>query len=157
MENMETKETKDINETAGTTPAGKKKLAPAIRKETIRVTAVTAAGVAVLILGFVVGHAALPEKIPFDYTVILGALAGGGVAVLNFFLMALSVQAVASAADDDTARTLMKASYRNRLFLQLGWIAIAIFVPCFQRVAGIAPLLFPSLGIKLMAMIGVYN
>ena len=47
----------------------------------------------------------------------------------------------------------MKVSYRQRLLLQIVWMIVAMAAPCFQVVAGIAPLLFPSLGIKAMAVI----
>lgn len=45
----------------------------------------TAAGVAVMWCVFLALHLVIPEKVPFDYTVILGGLFGGAVAVLNFF------------------------------------------------------------------------
>jgi hypothetical protein len=38
--------------------------------------------------------------------------------------------------------------------LQILWIIAAIAAPCFQFVAGIAPLMFPSLGIKALAVTG---
>ena len=40
------------------------------------------------------GHLAVPEQIPFDYTVLLAGFIGGMVAVLNFFLMGLTVQKI---------------------------------------------------------------
>ena len=46
----------------------------------------------------------MPEKVPFDYTVILGGLGGGAVAVLNFFLMGLTVQKAAACEDEGSAR-----------------------------------------------------
>ena len=102
---------------------------------------------------FAILHLAAPESVPFDYTVILGGIGGGIIAALNFFLMALTVQNVASQTDEDEARSRMKVSYRQRLLLQIVWMIVAMAAPCFQVVAGIAPLLFPSLGIKAMAVI----
>lgn len=127
---------------------------PAVKKETKRVALVTAGGVVFMWIVLGVFHGVNPESIPFDYTVILGGLVGGLVAVLNFFLMGLTVQKVAAQANEDTAITQMKASYRQRLLLQILWIILAIVAPCFQFVAGIAPLLFPSLGIKAMGIAG---
>ena len=99
---------------------------PAVKKETKRVALVTAGGVVFMWIVFGVFHGVNPESIPFDYTVILGGLVGGLVAVLNFFLMGLTVQKVAAQANEDTAITQMKASYRQRLLLQILWIILAI-------------------------------
>ena len=129
------------------------RLQPAVRKETKRITAVTFSGVVLMWVVFAILHLAAPESVPFDYTVILGGIGGGVIAALNFFLMALTVQNVASQTDEDEARSRMKVSYRQRLLLQIVWIIVAMAAPCFQVVAGIAPLLFPSLGIKAMAVI----
>ena len=133
------------------------KLSPAIKKETVRVAAMTAIGEVCMIIVFAILHQFLPEKVPFDYRVILGGLAGGFVAVLNFFLMGLTVQKVANTEDEDLARSRMKASYSRRMMLQMGWVIVAIVVPIFQPVAGILPLLFPSTGIKLLAITGKIN
>ena len=129
------------------------RLQPAVRKETKRITAVTFSGVVLMWVVFAILHLAAPESVPFDYTVILGGIGGGVIAALNFFLMALTVQNVASQTDEDEARSRMKVSYRQRLLLQIVWMIVAMAAPCFQVVAGIAPLLFPSLGIKAMAVI----
>jgi hypothetical protein len=43
-------------------------------------------------------------------------------------------------------------SYSQRMLLQIIWIIIAIAAPCFHFAAGIAPLFFPSIGIKLRAI-----
>ena len=129
------------------------RLQPAVKKETKRITVVTFFGVVLMWAVFAVLHLVTPESVPFDYTVILGGIGGGFIAVLNFFLMALTVQSVASLTDEDTAKKQMKVSYRQRLLLQIVWMIVAMTVPCFQVVAGIAPLLFPSFGIKAMAVI----
>ena len=129
------------------------RLQPAVKKETKRITVVTFFGVVLMWVVFAILHLVTPESVPFDYTVILGGIGGGFFAVLNFFLMALTVQSVASLTDEETAKKQMKVSYRQRLLLQIVWMIVAMTAPCFQVVAGIAPLLFPSLGIKAMAVI----
>lgn len=125
---------------------------PAVKKETKKVILYTLAGVVLMWVVFAVLHGAMPEKIPFDYTVILGGLGGGAVAVLNFFLMGLTVQKAASCEDEGAARMRLKASYSQRMLLQVGWGIAAIIAPCFQFAAGLLPLLFPSMGIKLNAI-----
>ena len=126
---------------------------PAVKTETKKVAASTIIGVLLMWIVFAILHGIMPEKIPLDYTVFLGGICGGVVAVLNFLLMGLTVQKVAATADEDTARSRMKASYSQRMMLQILWIVAAIVVPCFQFVSGIVPLLLPSIGIKIMGII----
>ena len=122
---------------------------PEVKKETGRVMMMTGIGVILMWVVFGILHLFMPGKVPFDYTIFLGGIAGGAVAVLNFFFMGLAVQKAASAADEDTARMRIKASYSQRTLLQMLWVIIAIVAPCFHFVAGIVPLLFPGTGIKI--------
>lgn len=126
---------------------------PAVKKETKNVMIYTVIGVVLMWAVFFALHFFIPEKVPFDYTVILGGLGGGAVAVLNFFLMGLTVQKVAASTDEDSARMKMKASYSQRMLIQMLWVVAAIAAPCFHYAAGIIPLLFPGMGIKLMGII----
>ena len=82
----------------------------------------------------------------------LGGIGGGVIAVLNFFLMGLAVQKAASATDEGTARMKLKASYSQRFMMMILWVIVAIVAPCFQFVAGIAPLLFPGTGLKFVGI-----
>lgn len=125
---------------------------PAVKKETKRVVKITAVGLILMWILFAVLHFTMPDKVPLDYTVFLGGIGGGAVAVLNFFLMGLAVQKAASASDDGTARMKLKASYSQRFLMQILWVILAIVAPCFHFVAGIAPLLFPGTGIKIMGI-----
>lgn len=125
---------------------------PAVKKETKRVVKITAVGLILMWILFAVLHFTMPDKVPLDYTVFLGGIRGGAVAVLNFFLMGLAVQKAASASDEGTARMKLKASYSQRFLMQILWVILAIVAPCFHFVAGIAPLLFPGTGIKIMGI-----
>lgn len=125
---------------------------PAVKKETKRVVKITAVGLILMWILFAVLHFTMPDKVPLDYTVFLGGIVGGAVAVLNFFLMGLAVQKAASASDEGTARMKLKASYSQRFLMQILWVILAIVAPCFHFVAGIAPLLFPGTGIKIMGI-----
>ena len=127
---------------------------PAVKKETKRVVKITAVGLILMWILFAVLHFTMPDKVPLDYTVFLGGIGGGAVAVLNFFLMGLAVQKAASASDEGTARMKLKASYSQRFLMQILWVILAIVAPCFHFVAGIAPLLFPGTGIKI---IGIFH
>lgn len=125
---------------------------PAVKKETKRVVKITAVGLILMWILFAVLHFTMPDKVPLDYTVFLGGIGGGAVAVLNFFLMGLAVQKAASASDEGSARMKLKASYSQRFLMQILWVILAIVAPCFHFVAGIAPLLFPGTGIKIMGI-----
>lgn len=126
-----------------------KNIQPAVQKETKKIAISTLLGVLLMWVVFFVLHMIIPEKVPFDYTVILGGIGGGLIAVLNFFLMGLTVQSVASTTDEELARKKMKASYSQRMMMQMIWGIVAVAAPCFNYVAGLLPLLFPSLGIKI--------
>ena len=128
-----------------------KNVQPAVKKETKRVVMITGAGLILMWILFAILHYTMPDKVPFDYTVILGGI--GMIAVLNFFLMGLAVQKAASATDEGTARMKLKASYSQRFMMMILWVIAAIVAPCFQFVAGIAPLLFPGTGIKIMGIL----
>ena len=125
---------------------------PAVKKDTKMVVKITAVGLILMWILFAVLHFTMPDKVPLDYTVFLGGIGGGAVAVLNFFLMGLAVQKAASASDEGTARMKLKASYSQRFLMQILWVILAIVAPCFHFVAGIAPLLFPGTGIKIMGI-----
>ena len=128
-------------------------VAPAVRQETKNIMIYTAAGTAVMLAVFFFLHRAWPEKVPFDFTVVSAGLIGAAVAVLNFFLMGLAVQKVASASDEQMARNYMKASYSRRMMMQMLWAVLAICLPCFHFAAGLIPLLFPSMGIKAVGVV----
>lgn len=126
---------------------------PAVKKETKKVAVSTLAGVVIMWAVCIVLHMSFPEKVPVDYTLFLGGICGGGIAVLNFFLMGLTVQSAVAAKDEDTARAKIKSSYSQRRMLQLIWIVTAIVAPCFWFVAGILPLFFPGIGIKIASIL----
>ena len=142
-----------INERNGKNMSGLlENVQPAVKKETKRVVIITGAGLILMWILFAILHFTMPDKVPFDYTVILGGIGGGVIAVLNFFLMGLAVQKAASATDEGTARMKLKASYSQRFMMMILWVIVAIVAPCFQFVAGIAPLLFPGTGLKFVGI-----
>ena len=130
-----------------------KNIQPAVKKETKNVAIYTLVGVILMWIVFFILHMIIPEKVVFDYTVFLGGLGGGIIAVLNFFLLGMTVQKVASTEDQEMARKFMKSSYSQRMMLKAVWIVVAIAAPCFQFVAGMVPLLFPGTGIKIVGII----
>jgi len=130
------------------------RLQPAVKKETKNVFLYTLIGCVIMIAAVFVLHKWFwPELFPFNYTVFIGALGGLIIAVLNFFLMALTVQAVTAEEDDKSATEIMKKSFRKRKALQLLWCVAAFAIPAIFWPAGILPLLFPSAGIKIKGII----
>ena len=102
------------------------KVQPAVKKETRRVVMITAVGLVLMWILFAGLHFAMPDKVPLDYTVFLGGIGGGLIAVLNFFLMGLAVQKAASATDEGTARMKLKASYSQRFLMMMLWVIAVI-------------------------------
>lgn len=114
------------------------KLDPVVRKETLRIglgTIICTA--AMLLVFFLIGK--------FDLTVLYGGLLGGGFAVLNFFLLGLSVQRTTSQEDAKKAQAKMQMSYTLRLLLMAAVVIVGIQLPCFHWVAVVIPLIFPRL------------
>ena len=87
------------------------KVQPAVKQETKNVAIYTVVGVVAMWVGFLILHLIWPEKIPFDYRVILGGIGGGAVAVLNFFLMGMAVQKAVSETDEAGAKRRKQARY----------------------------------------------
>ncbi len=124
-------------------------VSPAVKQETIRIATGTAIGVVLMWVVFFFLHQTMPEKVPFDYTVFLAGIGGLVFAVGNFFLMGLTVQKVAAETDEGRVRQRMQVSQRQRTLLMLAWGVVALAAPCFNGAAGIIPLLFPSMVIKV--------
>lgn len=124
------------------------KISPAIKKETSHIALGVLAGDAVMLAVFI-----LLKR--FDYTVILGAVLGSAAAVLNFLFMGISCQ---KAMDDpDNARALVQKSYTKRMIALVVVMIVGFKAPCFHIVAVVVPLLFPSLTIHAMRLLGMYK
>lgn len=93
----------------------------------------------------------------WDLGVLLGNLLGGGWAVLNFFLLGLTVQKMADESDQRRAKLKQQGSYSARMLLTLGIIILAIKLPMVSWPAAVIPLLFPRLTILVMQMLGMYK
>ncbi|MBO4509765.1 MAG: ATP synthase subunit I [Lachnospiraceae bacterium] len=149
----------DINPGAGTgsNESTNGKLSPALKKELKNIFLYIIIGLCIMFAIFFAVMCIFPEikeNTEFEYwKIALGGICGGGVAFLNFLLMGLTVQKVAADDNKERARSRMKMSYTYRYLMQIAWIVIAILVPCFNYIAAIIPLLFPSFGIKIASII----
>ena len=124
------------------------KLQKAVKDETIFVALGSVILSAVMLLVFFLLNRAYPDKVPMDAAVLIGAAGGCAVAVGNFFLMAVTVQKVAGIEYYEEAYRSMPVSYRYRTFLQLIWCVLTMVLTFINPVAGMLPLLWPSLLIK---------
>ena len=122
-----------------------KKIDPAVKRETLRVA------IGSLILSFVMELVfVLIGK--WDYTVLLGNLLGLFTAVLNFFLMAVTITNCMG-MEKDKAALKIRASQFARLLMMGASAACAALLPCFNIWAALIPLLFPSLVIAVLRLI----
>lgn len=95
----------------------------------------------------------------FAWSVLFGALYGGALAVLNFFLLGMTVQRIAEAGGGDAdavklAKLRMRRSYSLRLLLEAGLLILAITVFQFNWIACFCPLVFPRIIILVMHLRG---
>lgn len=85
----------------------------------------------------------------WDVTVLLGGILGALTAILNFFLMALSVVKAVGKEQKEASGT-MKVSHSMRMLMLVVICAVAALLPgVFNLIAVIVPLLFPSIGARL--------
>ncbi len=129
------------------------KLQEAVKKETVYISVGCILCTVLSLLLFFILNKIIPETVPFGVREVISGLLGCVIAVLNFFWMALTVQKVASTDDETKARGIMTVSYRNRMLLQLLWVVLAFVLPVFNGAAGLIPLFFPSILIKLRGLI----
>ena len=87
----------------------------------------------------------------WDYTVLLGNLLGASVAVLNFFLMGLTVQKCIGLAEKD-AKKKLQFSQQMRLLMMLVFCIIGGALACFNTIAVLLPLLFPRIGVSIRGL-----
>ena len=82
----------------------------------------------------------------WDVTVLFGNLLGGAVAVLNFFLMGISVQKAVAKEEKDAANT-MKLSQGLRMLMLFAAAALGALLPVFNTAAVLIPLFFPRIAV----------
>ncbi|MBR5947060.1 MAG: ATP synthase subunit I [Clostridia bacterium] len=113
---------------------------PVVKRETLRITAGT------LILSAVMQFVFIIIKC-WDMTVLFGNLLGAFAAVLNFFLMCMTVQRCVS-LEPDKAAYKIRISQSGRLVMMAAFLGIAALIPkVFNIFAAAIPLIFPTLTI----------
>ena len=102
----------------------------------------------------------------FSPSVLLGALYTSALAILNFFIMGLTVQKITDTVGerqrtDEEIQTLsqqmkakMQASYTLRMVVMFGLIAVGIAAFHFEPLATILPVVFPRIVIAVLRATG---
>ena len=117
------------------------KLNPTVRRETIYISIFTVALSAVMELVFVIiGR--------WDVTVLTGNLLGAAAAILNFFLMGLTVQMAVNDTPEN-AKKRVRVSQYLRFLMMLCIAAVGVAAPCFHWAASVIPLFFPRIAIAM--------
>ena len=119
------------------------KLQPASRKELTHIAIGTLACDAVMIAALFV--LSLVGVGSFDFLrILLGAVCGSVVAVVNFAILCLTVQSAVEIENKKKMKARFQLSYNIRLILQAGWVVLCFVLKPIHFVAGAAPILFPN-------------
>lgn len=84
----------------------------------------------------------------WNATVLWGNLLGAFAAVLNFFLMGLTIQKSLTFAEED-AKKFIRVSQSLRMLMILVFCAIGAALSCFDLLAVVLPQFFPRIGTML--------
>ena len=76
--------------------------------------------------------------------ILLGAACGSIVAVINFAILCITVQAAVEIENKRKMKARFQLSYNIRLALQAVWVVACFLIPQIHFVAGAAPILFPN-------------
>lgn len=130
-----------------------------LQPETVRELKNIAGGTAICTAAMWVLFAALHivGLAPFNAAVVLGGLVGAAVAVGNFAGICVMAEKAVNEPDEKRRKMIIQLSYNRRMLMQAVWVVVAIAAPCFQFVAGIAPLIFPRVAIYYLQITGHYK
>lgn len=121
-------------------------LEPAVKKETVYVLSVSA-----ILCVFLQSVFLIISK--WNYTILLGAVLGFTASVLNFFLMAITVQKAVKKEDAKDRQNYIKLSLILRTFLLIAFSITGLLINIFNDLAFIISLFFPRIAIFLQPII----
>ena len=119
------------------------KLQPASRREITRISIGTLVCDGIMIAGlfllsqFDIGKFDLPR-------ILLGAVCGSIVAILNFTILCLTVQNAVEIESKRKMKARFQLSYNIRMVLQAVWVVACFAIPQIHFIAGAVPVLFPN-------------
>lgn len=115
------------------------KIDKTVKKETIYISCFVVIFSMLMESAFLIFH-------KWDYTVLLGNLLGMVAAILNFFLMGVTVQK-AVLLEEDAAKNKVKLSQMLRMLMLVIFAVIACVFDYFNLIPFVITLLFPRLAI----------
>lgn len=122
------------------------KLQEASRKEITRIAIGTLVCDLILIAGlFLLSQFGIGkfEVLP----ILLAALGGTLIAVLNFTILCLTVQSAVGMEDQKKMKAKFQLSYNARMVIQASWVVICFLTRGLHLFAGALPLFFPKVTI----------
>lgn len=118
-----------------------KNVSDAVKRETKYIAVwVVILSIIMQVIFIIAGH--------WDYTVLLGNVISGTAAVLNFFLMGMTVQSAVD-KEEKAARAQIRASQSMRTLMLFAVAAALVLVPFFNTWASIIALFFPRVAIAI--------
>lgn len=129
------------------------KLQPASRKEVTRIAIGTACCDLILIAAlFLLSQFGIGT---FSFgKILISALCGSVIAILNFAVMCLTVQSAVGMTDQKQMKAKFQLSYNARMIIQSAWVVAAFLIPQIHFIAGAAPVLFPKVTILYLQATG---
>lgn len=129
------------------------KLQRASRKEITRISIGTLICDAIMIAGlFLCSQFGIGT---FDLTrILIGAVCGSIIAVLNFTILCLTVQSAVEMESKRKMKARFQLSYNVRMVIQAGWVVACFLIEPIHFVAGAAPILFPNVVIYYLQFKG---
>ena len=129
------------------------KLQPASRREIKRITLGTLVCDAIMVAGlFLASQFGIGTFEPGR--ILLGALCGSVIAILNFTILCLTVQSAVEMENKRKMKARFQLSYNVRMVIQAGWVVAAFLIQPIHFVAGAAPILFPNVVIYYLQFKG---
>ncbi|MBQ3194621.1 MAG: ATP synthase subunit I [Oscillospiraceae bacterium] len=129
------------------------KLQRASRKEITRISIGTLICDAIMIAGlflcsqFGIGKFELSR-------ILLGAVCGSIVAIVNFTILCLTVQSAVEIQSKRKMKARFQLSYNIRMVLQAAWVVASFLIEPIHFIAGAAPILFPNVVIYYLQFTG---
>lgn len=129
------------------------KLQPASRKEISRISVGTLICDSIMIAGlFLLSQFGIGTFEPGR--ILLGAVCGSVIAVLNFTILCLTVQSAVEIENKRKMKARFQLSYNIRMVIQAAWVVLSFMIPQIHFVAGAAPILFPNVVIYYLQFKG---
>ena len=122
------------------------------RKYVLKQTAIIALG-QILCVGAMIGIYALLGQ--FDTSVLWGGIVGGGLAILNFLVMAIGAMLAADKAVEQDVKG-GKATIRTSMLLRLALLAVVLFAFAKSGVCNVLAMVLPLAFTRPILMFGEF-